>query len=249
MPCRRTARDVDNQHAHTHARHRCGSSADMGRRGVAQPPVYTQHPAEPFEFLEPSLRLAFPEAVAMLRANGVQIGDFDDLSTETERVLGRLVKEKYHTDFFMLDKFPAAVRPFYTMPDPNTPVRLPPALCGHAGGARGGASVAYGLEDLRCARGSERTARGPGARATPTRTTFSFVVKRSCRVRSASTTPRCSARVPRRVACRRRRSSRTLIRSSTALRRTAAAVLVCLDPARVCFRVGRVPFRSLTAPR
>jgi aspartyl/asparaginyl-tRNA synthetase len=29
------------------------------------------------------------------------------------------VLEKYGTDFFMLDKFPLAVRPFYTMPDPN----------------------------------------------------------------------------------------------------------------------------------
>ena len=27
------------------------------------------------------------------------------------------MKEKYNTDFFMLDKFPLAVRPFYTMPD------------------------------------------------------------------------------------------------------------------------------------
>jgi aspartyl-tRNA synthetase len=39
-------------------------------------------------------------------------------STENERLLGKLVKEKYHTDFYMLDKFPLAIRPFYTMPDP-----------------------------------------------------------------------------------------------------------------------------------
>ena len=45
-----------------------------------------------------------------------------DGSTESERVLGRLVKAKYQTDFFMLDKFPLAVRPFYTMPDPKNPV-------------------------------------------------------------------------------------------------------------------------------
>jgi aspartyl/asparaginyl-tRNA synthetase len=32
-----------------------------------------------------------------------------------------MIKEKYNTDFFMLDKFPLAVRPFYTMPDPNRP--------------------------------------------------------------------------------------------------------------------------------
>jgi len=33
--------------------------------------------------------------------------------------LGKLVKEKYNTDFYILDKYPLAVRPFYTMPDPN----------------------------------------------------------------------------------------------------------------------------------
>ena len=32
---------------------------------------------------------------------------------------GRLVKSRYYTDFYILDKFPLAVRPFYTMPDPN----------------------------------------------------------------------------------------------------------------------------------
>jgi aspartyl/asparaginyl-tRNA synthetase len=29
---------------------------------------------------------------------------------------------QYNTDFYILDKFPLAVRPFYTMPDPNNPV-------------------------------------------------------------------------------------------------------------------------------
>ncbi|CAG8781967.1 14666_t:CDS:2, partial [Acaulospora morrowiae] len=53
----------------------------------------------------------------LLRENGVEIGDFEDLSTEKEKLLGKLVKEKYKTDFYMLDKFPLAVRPFYTMPD------------------------------------------------------------------------------------------------------------------------------------
>ena len=39
-------------------------------------------------------------------------------STTNERILGSLIKKKYDTDFFMLDKFPFAFRPFYTMPDP-----------------------------------------------------------------------------------------------------------------------------------
>ncbi|XP_076357622.1 aspartyl-tRNA synthetase isoform X2 [Tachypleus tridentatus] len=81
--------------------------------------VHRQYPAEPFKFLEPSLRLDYPEAVAMLREAGVNMGDEEDLSTPNEKLLGRLVKAKYDTDFFILDKFPLAVRPFYTMPDPH----------------------------------------------------------------------------------------------------------------------------------
>lgn len=42
-----------------------------------------------------------------------------DLSTANEKFLGKLIREKYKTDFYILDKFPLAVRPFYTMPDPN----------------------------------------------------------------------------------------------------------------------------------
>lgn len=83
--------------------------------------VKTQFPFEDFLFLEKSLRLEYKDAVQMLRDHGVEIGDFEDLSTEKERVLGSLVKEKYKTDFFMLDKFPLEVRPFYTMPDPSRP--------------------------------------------------------------------------------------------------------------------------------
>lgn len=52
----------------------------------------------------------------MLRADGVEMGDEDDLSTPAERRLGELVKQKYKTDFYILDKYPLAVRPFYTMP-------------------------------------------------------------------------------------------------------------------------------------
>lgn len=29
---------------------------------------------------------------------------------------------QYDTDFYVLDKYPLAVRPFYTMPDPSNPV-------------------------------------------------------------------------------------------------------------------------------
>lgn len=53
---------------------------------------------------------------------GVTLGAEDDLSTPDEKLLGKLVKAKYDTDFYMLDKYPLAVRPFYTMPDPTNKV-------------------------------------------------------------------------------------------------------------------------------
>ena len=83
--------------------------------------VNKQFPCEPFKFLEPTLRLEYCEALAMLREAGIEMGDEEDLSTPNENLLGRLVKEKYDTDFYILDKYPLAVRPFYTMPDPRNP--------------------------------------------------------------------------------------------------------------------------------
>ncbi|KAI8902643.1 hypothetical protein BC833DRAFT_616574 [Globomyces pollinis-pini] len=83
--------------------------------------INAQYPFPEFKYPQKTLVLKFPEAVKMLRDHGEEIGDFDDLSTALERTLGKLVKEKYNTDFYVLDKFPLAVRPFYTMPDPNMP--------------------------------------------------------------------------------------------------------------------------------
>ena len=59
-----------------------------------------------------------------MNEHGIQMTDEEDLSTANEKFLGKLVREKYGTDFFMLDKYPLCVRPFYTMPDPNNPVSL-----------------------------------------------------------------------------------------------------------------------------
>uniref|UniRef100_A0A914CVL7 Aspartate--tRNA ligase, cytoplasmic n=1 Tax=Acrobeloides nanus TaxID=290746 RepID=A0A914CVL7_9BILA len=47
----------------------------------------------------------------------IEAGDEDDLSTTNEKALGKLVREKYKTDFYILDKYPLSVRPFYTMPN------------------------------------------------------------------------------------------------------------------------------------
>lgn len=53
--------------------------------------------------------------------NSLAQDDYEDLSTENEKKLGDIVKEKYGTDFFFMDKYPLSVRPFYTMPCPDNP--------------------------------------------------------------------------------------------------------------------------------
>ncbi|KAL0248378.1 hypothetical protein GEMRC1_003614 [Eukaryota sp. GEM-RC1] len=83
--------------------------------------VSTQHDAEPLKLKWPALRMDFPQAIEMLRKAGAEVGDFDDLSTVNEKLLGKLVRDEYETDFFILDKYPSAVRPFYTMHSEEDP--------------------------------------------------------------------------------------------------------------------------------
>ncbi|KVI00319.1 hypothetical protein Ccrd_021432 [Cynara cardunculus var. scolymus] len=54
-----------------------------------------------------------------LKEAGVEVDPLGDLNTESERTLGKLVLEKYGTEFYILHRYPLAVRPFYTMPCPD----------------------------------------------------------------------------------------------------------------------------------
>eukprot|EP00934_Nitzschia_sp_Nitz4_P000884 Nitzschia sp. Nitz4//scaffold271_size25734//660//2601//NITZ4_008302-RA/size25734-snap-gene-0.21-mRNA-1//1//CDS//3329545203//884//frame0 len=83
--------------------------------------IREQHPFEDLKYLRPTLKLTYAEGCALLREAGVEQGDYEDLSTENEKKLGDLVRAKYDTDFFFMDKYPLDVRPFYTMPDPENP--------------------------------------------------------------------------------------------------------------------------------
>ncbi|KAJ1824405.1 aspartate--tRNA ligase dps1 [Coemansia sp. RSA 2671] len=84
--------------------------------------VRKQYPSEPILVGDKPLKLEFKDAVALLRKHGEEMEDFGDFTTKLEKTLGRLVREEYGTDFYMVDKFPLAVRPFYTMPDPENPM-------------------------------------------------------------------------------------------------------------------------------
>ena len=54
--------------------------------------VCLQFPSKTFKFLDPPLRLEFPEAVEIMKQAGVEMGDEEDLSTPAEKLLGRLVR-------------------------------------------------------------------------------------------------------------------------------------------------------------
>jgi aspartyl-tRNA synthetase len=47
-----------------------------------------------WDYIFYSLRLEYKEGVALLAEAGVQMGSEDDLTTENERILGRIVKNK-----------------------------------------------------------------------------------------------------------------------------------------------------------
>lgn len=84
--------------------------------------VRKQYPVEEFKLPKDGkmVRIPFKEGIRLLREKGgVDLPELEDLSTENEKLLGRLVREEHDTDFYILDKFPLAVRPFYTMPDPE----------------------------------------------------------------------------------------------------------------------------------
>ncbi|KAG5178813.1 aspartyl-tRNA synthetase [Tribonema minus] len=83
--------------------------------------IRTQYYSEPVTFTEEPCIVHWEDAIAMLREAGHEAEDFDDLNGAQELALGAIVKEKFGTDFFIVDRFPSAIRPFYTMPAPDDP--------------------------------------------------------------------------------------------------------------------------------
>lgn len=75
-------------------------------------------PSKEFKWLDQTLILDFADGIQMLRDDGRDV-EMEDLSTPDEIRLGQLVREKYGTDYYVLDRFPASARPFYTHRDPE----------------------------------------------------------------------------------------------------------------------------------
>jgi aspartyl-tRNA synthetase len=84
--------------------------------------VRRQYPFEDLKYPRELKVFQYAEAIAMLREAGESLHDYDDINTSQEKLLGKLIKQKYDIDFYAIDKFPLAVRPFYTMPCPLNPL-------------------------------------------------------------------------------------------------------------------------------
>ncbi|WAR58241.1 hypothetical protein PtB15_5B474 [Puccinia triticina] len=83
--------------------------------------IKSQNPLDDFTFLKQTLRLSHKEAVQILINNGIDIQLGQDMGTEQEHILGKLIKEKVRPYYYISNKFPLAIQPFYTMPDPVNP--------------------------------------------------------------------------------------------------------------------------------
>ncbi|KAK3361480.1 hypothetical protein B0T24DRAFT_109453 [Lasiosphaeria ovina] len=87
--------------------------------------VKTRFPHEDLVWLEETPILTFKDAVGLLNASGWtdehghKASEFEDLSTRAEIRLGEVMKEKYKTDYYIIDKFPTSARPFYAHLDPE----------------------------------------------------------------------------------------------------------------------------------
>jgi aspartyl/asparaginyl-tRNA synthetase len=81
--------------------------------------IKKQYPFEDFVCKYPVVKIHFKEGVALLKEAGFEQEALGDLTTENEKMLGKLVRAKYETDFYMMYGYPANARPFYTMLDPT----------------------------------------------------------------------------------------------------------------------------------
>ncbi len=69
----------------------------------------------------PIPRIKVREALEMLRAEGFDLPPDADIPSEGEEKLHELVKQDTGEEFFFLTQYPAAIRPFYTMPLESDP--------------------------------------------------------------------------------------------------------------------------------
>ena len=76
--------------------------------------------ASPRRPKSPFRRVTYGEALEILRSEGRKLRDGDDIDTESEKLLGQRLAKEGH-ELYFLTGYPAGIKPFYVMPDPEDP--------------------------------------------------------------------------------------------------------------------------------
>jgi aspartyl-tRNA synthetase len=76
--------------------------------------VRTHHPHTVPIIPSDPIILTFGHGVQLLQDAGYAQNALEDLTTENEKALGKIVKNIYGSDLFVLSEYPSSVRPFYT---------------------------------------------------------------------------------------------------------------------------------------
>ncbi|VWU50449.1 aspartate--tRNA ligase [Hepatocystis sp. ex Piliocolobus tephrosceles] len=84
--------------------------------------IKEQYPSDDFVWIEKTPIFTYEEAIKMLiKNNKLNLDEKDiftyDMSTDMEKELGKIVKNLYKTDYYIIINFPSSLRPFYTMYD------------------------------------------------------------------------------------------------------------------------------------
>lgn len=66
---------------------------------------------------KPIKRITYDRVIDILNDNGKMIEWGDDLDTEAEKILGRIMMEEFNSELYFITKYPLEIKPFYTMPD------------------------------------------------------------------------------------------------------------------------------------
>jgi len=61
-------------------------------------------------------KITYDEALDLLSMEGKELPWGEDLDTESEKILGKIIKEKFKDDIYFITKYPLKIKPFYTMP-------------------------------------------------------------------------------------------------------------------------------------
>jgi len=96
------------RHAFTAVRKYCGEELEQLGAEVREPRL-------------PIRRIPFHEALEILREEGLDIPPDSDIPSEGEMKLYHHLREETGEEFFFITRYPASIRPFYTMPLDSDP--------------------------------------------------------------------------------------------------------------------------------